>query len=177
MLEKTAFARPYAEAVFAQAQEENNLGKWAEMLQLLNIVASDKQMQSLIVNPRISSEQLESLVLDVCGDRLTKTGTNFVKVLLESERFVYAQQIYELFEQLRADAEGVLEVEVISAFQMESDQVARIADTMKNRYGKRIEMSTRIDESLIGGIIIRAGDSVIDASLRGGLKQLSQEFM
>jgi F-type H+-transporting ATPase subunit delta len=177
MLEKTAFARPYAEAVFAQAQEENNLGKWAEMLQLLKIVASDKQMQSLIVNPRVSSEQLEALILDICGDRLTRTGTNFVKVLLESERFVYAQQIYELFEQLRADAEGVLEVEVISAFKMESDQVARIADTMKKRYGKKIEMSTRIDESLIGGVIIRAGDSVIDASLRGGLKQLSQEFV
>ncbi len=177
MLEKTAFARPYAEAVFAQAQEENNLGKWAEMLQLLKIVAADKQMQTLIVNPRVSSEQLEALILDICGDRLTRTGTNFVKVLLESGRFMYAQQIYELFEQLRADAECVLEVEVISAFQMESDQVARIADTMKNRYGKKIEMSTRIDESLIGGVIIRAGDSVIDASLRGSLKQLSQEFV
>ena len=176
MLEKTAFARPYAEAAFAQAQEENNLGKWAEMLLLLKIVASDKQMQTFIVNPRISSEQLEALILDICGDRLTRTGTNLVKVLLESERFEYAQQIYELFEQFRADAEGMLEVEVVSAFQMEPDQVAKIAETMKKRYGRKIEMSTRIDESLIGGVIIRAGDSVIDASFRGSLKQLSQEF-
>ena len=176
MLEKTAFARPYAEAAFGQAQEENALGKWSDMLRLLGIIASDPQMQILITNPRAGSGQLQALVLDVCGDRLNRTGTNFVKILLESGRFIFARQIHELFEQLRADAEGVLEVEVVSAFQMEPDQVTKIVDLMKNRYGRNIEISTRVDASLIGGIIIRAGDSVIDASIRGSLRQLSREF-
>ncbi|MEE8321835.1 MAG: F0F1 ATP synthase subunit delta [Gammaproteobacteria bacterium] len=177
MLNKTAFARPYAEAAYAQAQEENALGKWADMLQLLNIVASDPQMQALVLDPRISSEQLETLVLDVCADRLTQTGANFVKILLRSERFMYAQQINELYEELRADAENVLDVEVVSAFEMGPEQVTKIVDSMEERYGKKIEISTRIDESLIGGVIIRAGDSVIDASLRGRINKLSQEFV
>jgi len=177
MLDKTAFARPYAEAAYAQAREESALGKWADMLRLLNMVASDPQMQVLVLDPRINSEQLETLVLDVCADRLTKTGANFVKILLRSERFMYAQQISELFEELRADAGNVLDVEVVSAFEMGSEQVTKIVDSMEGRYGKKIEISTRIDELLIGGVIIRAGDSVIDASLRGRINKLSQEFV
>ena len=176
MQEKSAFARPYAEAAFAQAQEENDLGNWSEMLQHLGIVASDPQIKMLIDNPRVGSGKLESLVLDICSGHLNRTRTNFVKLLLASGRFIYARQISELFEMLRASAEGVLEVEVISAFQMDQGQVSKIVDAMKQRCGKKIEISTRVDESLIGGVIIRAGDSVIDASLSGSLRQLRQEF-
>lgn len=176
MLEKSAFARPYAEAAFAQAQDENDLGNWSGMLQHLSTVASDPQIKMLIDNPRVGSGKIEALVLDLCAGHLNRTRTNFVRILLDSGRFIYATQICELFEMLRANAEGVLEVEVISAFQMDEGQVSKIVDAMKQRYGKKIEISTRVDETLIGGIIIRAGDSVIDASLSGSLRQLRQEF-
>jgi len=176
MQEKTTQARPYAIAAFEQAQDEGKLSDWSNMLYILSLVVSDTQMQSVMDNPKVGTQALSDFVLDVCGKNLSDTGKNFVKLLVDAGRLSLAPQIYQLFEQNRADAEGIVEVEVVSAFPVEADEQKKIADAMGKRLGKRIEVSTRIDESLIGGVIIRTGDSVIDASIKGRLKQLGNEL-
>ncbi len=176
MQENTTLARPYAVAAFEQAQDEGKLSDWSKMLHVLSLVVSDAQMQSVMDNPKIGAQALSDFVLDVCGQHLSDTGKNFVKLLVDTERLSLAPFIYQLFEQNRANTEGIVEVEVVSAFPVESDEQKKIADAMGKRLGKKIEISTRIDESLIGGIIIRAGDSVIDASVKGRLKQLGNEL-
>ncbi len=165
-------ARPYAEAAFEQAREENKLKEWSEMLRVLGLVVSDSQMQKVLDNPRVGCTALQDIVLGVCGDYLSDTGKNFVKVITENKRLLLAPQIFLLFEQKRKDIEGIADVEVISAYPMDSEQKRQVSDAMSKRLGKKIEITTRVDESLIGGVVIRAGDSVIDASMRGRLKQL-----
>ena len=172
MQEKTTRARPYAVAAFEQAQDEGKLKEWSGMLRVLNMVVSDPQMQTILDNPRLNSITLMDFMLDICGNYLSDTGKNFVKVLVNTRRLSLAPQIYTLFEQRRMDAEGIAEVEVVSAYPLESDQQQKIVDAMGKRLGRNIEISIRIDKSLIGGAVIRVGDSVIDASMRGKLKQL-----
>ncbi len=172
----TTQARPYATAVFEMAQAESDLAAWSEMLHLLNLIVSDSQMQRLLNNPRLDSEFLADFVLDISAERLSETGRNFVRVLTDAGRLSLAPQIYQLFEQRRTESEGVVDVEVVSAYELEQDEQDKIAAAMAKRFSKKINISTRIDESLIGGAIIRAGDSVIDASVVGRLKQLGSNL-
>ena len=176
MLEKATIARPYAEAAFAHALEEGKLSDWSAMLEQLNVVVSDANMHGVINNPKLSSEQLHQFIVDICGDKLSNTGKNFVRILIDAERIGLAVEIFSIFEQKRAAAEGISEVDVISAYPLDDAQISAISESISKRIGKKVDINTEEDIDLIGGVIIRAGDSVIDASLRGRLKELNSVF-
>ena len=176
MQEKATIARPYAEAAFAQAREEGDLRRWSELLQVLGMVVSDPRMRRVIGDPRLGEERLYQLLADICGDRLHPTGANFLRILIRSRRIGLAPEIYRMFEDSRAEAEGVARVHVIAAYDVDDQQRNRIVEAMTRRLGRKIEITSTTDQSLIGGAIIRSGDSVIDASVRGLLERLRIEF-
>lgn len=176
MLENSTIARPYATAVFELAQETGQVEEWSDALGLLGLLVADKTMRRLITNPKVSRQQLQDLVFDVCGDGLSDLGRNLVRILLQAERLQYSPYIKDLYEQMRAAAEGKVEVEVVTAYSLDSRQQDSIAGTISERLGKQVNISTSVDESLIGGAVIRAGDSIIDASLRGRLTELRNEL-
>ena len=176
MKENLTVARPYAEAVFELAREEGSLGTWSDMLKLLSMIIADRQMYMVLENPKLDAGFQAGFILDICGDNLTQEGKNFVKVLAEARRLPQAPAISELFEQLRLEEEGLVDIEVISAYPLDDQERNRIAGTMEKRYGKKVSISTRIDKSLIGGSIIRAGDTVIDASVKGSLNKLGNQL-
>jgi F-type H+-transporting ATPase subunit delta len=176
MQENITIARPYARAVFEQGKADGELEQWSGMLQLLRQVVADAAMQALIKNPKVDNRQMADIVFDICGAKLNQQGKNFVRVLIDAGRLSVVEQIYKLFVEQKAIAEGVAGVEVISAYPLEEQQQEKIRQMMARRLGKKIELTTRIDQGLIGGAIIRTGDSVIDASLKGRLKQLGHQF-
>lgn len=176
MQEKITIARPYAQAAFVQASEESNLQQWSELLQLLGRLVSDPTMIKLIKNPELEREKLTDIIFDICTDHLSDTRRNFITLLAESGRLLVAPEIHTLFEKLHDEAEGIVDVKVVSAYQLKDEQQSKIKQMMSRRLGKDVNVSSETDETLIGGVVIRAGDSVIDASIRGRLKQLSQNF-
>ena len=167
-------ARPYALAAFQRASEKNCLSEWSEMLSLLAQIVSDATMKNLVANPRVDKDQLGKLVLDVVGSGCTPEGENFVRVLAEYGRISLVPSIARVFEEERAAHEGRSDVTVISAFELTADQENQISSAMAGRLGTDVTLAGEVDSSLIGGGVIRAGDLVIDASLRGRLNQLSQ---
>lgn len=176
MLEKATIARPYANAAFDQAIDEGKLSEWSAMLNLLSVIVSDENMSHIIDNPKLSSEQLYQFIADVGGDKFSQAGKNFIRVLIDAERIQLASQVFELFEQKRAAAEGISDVDVVSAYPLDDAQVSSISESISKRLGKKVDINTEEDKELIGGVIIRAGDSVIDASVRGRLKELNSIF-
>lgn len=176
MLEKTTIARPYAEAAFEQAREEGTLESWSELLSVLAVAVSDSHMHALLQNPRVTPDQLLDVVNSFIGSDLSKTQKNFVRVLIEAERLQFAPEMKTLFDQNRLEAEGLANVEVISAYPLEDSQRTRIIDAMCRRLDRKIELTENTDQDLIGGVIIRNGDSVIDASVRGQLEELRSEL-
>ena len=172
-MERRTLARPYAEAVFRLAQERKTLKAWSEMLQLAAAVSADPQVAALIDNPRVPRERFVAFFLDVCGKKLDQDAANFIRLLSENHRLVLLPEITELYEQLRAQAEGRVEAEVISAAAVSEAQLKDIAAALKKRLGRDIDLSTRLDPALIGGIVIRAGDLVIDGSVQGKLHALA----
>ena len=165
-------ARPYARAVFELARAAGDYASWSAMLAMLTQVVTNPQMLPLLGNPTVKKGVLARLVQDVCGQRLSEQGRNFVQVLAEAGRLNLAPQIAQLFEQQRTEAEGQAEVEVISAYPLEEADKQKIATAMAQRLGKKVNISARADKQLIGGMVIRAGDAVIDASIMGRLRQL-----
>lgn len=177
MAEKSTIARPYAQAAFDLAQQAGNLKKWSEMLQFAASVAADKQMSSLLDSPKLSGAQLVELFFAVCEGQLDTAGQNFIRVLAENKRLNVLPEIATMYEKHRAEAEKIVEAEVVSAFPLSEALQQQITEALKNRLGRDVTLATRIDESLIGGAIIRADDLVFDASVSGQLDKLTHAIV
>ncbi len=177
MAERTTIARPYADAAFQIARDENALARWSEMMKLARAVGEDPQMTDALTSPRLDASEKASLFLDVAGDRFSAPMRNFVRILIEADRVELLPEIAALFETMRNDAEGVAQATIESALPMSETQVADITAALAKRFGKRIEASTSINSALIGGARIAVGDSVIDGSVRGKLEQMKHSLL
>ncbi len=173
MAEKTTIARPYAQATLALAKEQNALQQWSDMLQFASAVAADEDMAALIDSPKLSSEQLAGLFLDICGDKLNEHGKNMIRVLAENDRLDVLAEITELFEIERAQSEGTIEAQVISAVELSDAQKSGITESLKKRLGRDVTLNCSVNAAIVGGAIIRAGDVVIDGSVTGKLDKLA----
>jgi F-type H+-transporting ATPase subunit delta len=177
MEDNSTLGRPYAVAAFKVAVEEKSVARWAEMLALLETVSADPTMKGLVANPKVDSRELANLVIDVCGDGLNETGQNFVRILMQNERLGLVPAVRTQFDRERADTEGRSQVEVSTAYALDAAQEKVIVKAMSERLGTDVSLTVTVDETLIGGVMIRAGDLVIDASLRGRLGQLAQSLV
>lgn len=173
MAEKSTVARPYAQAIFDLARSQGALREWSDSLQLLAAIAVDGRVQRLITNPRVRGDQLQSLLLDIGGARFTPGVQNLIKVLIVNRRLVLLPEIAALYEFYRAEAERTMQAEVVSAFPVSDEQQKNIAAALKKRLGRDISLTCKVDSDLVGGAIIRAGDLVIDGSVKGQLAKLS----
>lgn len=177
MAEKSTIARPYAVAAFELAKEQNDLASWSDMLDFAAVVAMDDTMQSYIGNPAIEQDTLTRLLLEVCGDTLNALGQNFMKVLVANKRLNVLPQIARLYNELRAEAEKTVDAEVISAFPLSDAQQSSLIEGLKRRLGREVKLTSKVDENLLGGAIVRAGDLVIDGSVSGQLDKLATSLM
>lgn len=186
MADNNTIARPYARAVFELASEENSLAEWSAALAAGKALMSDGQTEKFLAKPSLNDTQkldfLTGLLKSIGGDSSCfaggdEQGTNFLKLLLEYRRCSVLPEISVHFESLKADAENVVDVTVTSAVALSAEQQKSIAGALKERLGRDVNLSTEIDENLIGGAVIRAGDVVIDGSLRSRLEGLSNALI
>lgn len=173
MAEKSTIARPYAQAIFALAAEQKRLAEWSQMVGLAALVVSDPGMSELIGNPRVSDEQIVALLNDICGDGLDKHGQDMIRVLAENGRLEVLPEICVQYEAYRAEAEKVVQAQVTSAYPVSEAQQQNIIAALKKRLGREVTLECQVDENLLGGAIIRAGDMVIDGSVTGHLDRLT----
>lgn len=176
MAERSTLARPYAQAVFELAADSSQRSKWAERLAALADLVQHEQLAPLLDHPSVSAAQLVDLVAEALGE-LAEQERNFVRLLAENRRLGLAPEIDRIFAALKAEAEGTVGVEVVTAQALESEQQKRLTEALGKRLGKEIELQTRVDESLIGGAIIHAGDTTIDGSVKGKLARLSSALV
>ena len=176
MAESTTIARPYAEAAFRIARDNNAFPAWSQMLALVSSVTADAKVASALDNPRLTAGDKASLLLSICGDKLDALGRNFVKVLVEANRVDVLPQISALFEALRNDAEGVAKARIETAFALTDTQLADIKASLEKHFGKKIEATVEVEPALIGGARITVGDTVIDGSVRAKLDAMASKL-
>lgn len=174
--EATTVARPYAEAVFKRATETGKLDLWSEMLELLAAVVRDPAMAGLIANPKLDKARKGELLVEIGGGRLSEEGQNLVRLLARNGRLGVVPEIAALYERLKSEHEGAIDVLVSAAFAVSAAQEQSLADALRRKLGRDVRISTERDPGLIGGVRIRAGDLVIDGSVQGQLTQLANQL-
>ena len=184
MADNNTIARPYAQAIFELANESGELATWSEALDLAGQLLTNGQVVAYLGDPKFNNDQrLEFLsgLFAKAGAKILggkdKKGTNFLKLLLEYRRVAVLSEIAVHFEALKAEVENVVDVTVTSAAPISKKQIDTISKALRERLGRDVNIETRIDENLIGGAVIRAGDVVIDGSLRNRLDSLTNALI
>jgi F-type H+-transporting ATPase subunit delta len=176
MAELATIARPYANAVFDLAKRDGNLDQWSSMLGVLFATTRNETVALLLDSPDLPASAKAFRLAEVCGDELDDRGKKFLQSLAEHDRLSLIEEVRDQFEALRAEELMSLEVEVISAFPMSDAQEESLKQALNKKFEKEISIESRIDASLIGGAVVRAGDMVIDGSVRGKLRKLAENL-
>ncbi len=173
MAELVTIARPYAEAAFRLAREQNTLPAWSDALAMIEAVVADPQVAALIDAPQVGATRIEALIIGAIGQHLSGEARNFVQVLAQNHRLGVAAQIRASFEELRREHEGVMEATVVSALPVDDAQLKSLVSALEKKYGRKITAKVELDPQLIGGLKIMVGDKVIDATVRGKLDAMA----
>lgn len=171
MSEFVTVARPYAKAAFDFAVEHQSVERWQDMLAFAAEVTKNEQMAELLSGAL--PETLAESFIAVCGEQLDENGQNLIRVMAENNRLNALPDVLEQFIHLRAASEATSEVEVTSATALSEEQLSKISAAMEKRLSRKVKLNCKIDKSVMAGVIIRAGDMVIDGSVRGRLERLA----
>ena len=174
MAELTTLARPYAKAAFKLAQQTDSLSSWSSMLTLLAQVVTQSQVSEMIVSPQRSAAQKAQVLISILGDELNPSAQLLVQVLADNKRLLLLPQIVLLYSAMKAALEQTVEVSIVSAFALTAQQQTQLTQLLTQRLGRQVSLVCSVEPALIGGVVIRAGDSVIDASIQGKLTKLSE---
>ena len=169
MSQALTLARPYARAAFAIAREGNALPAWSDALAFAARVAADPTVAALLGNPGLIQADATTLLAPEGADA---TFGNFLGLLFENRRLPLLPEIAGLYDELRFEAERVVKAKVTSAVFLPAAELETIKAALRRRFGREVEVEAAVDESLIGGAVIDAGDVVIDGSLKGKLARL-----
>jgi F-type H+-transporting ATPase subunit delta len=176
MAERATVARPYARAAFAHARETGRVEQWSGWLATARSVVVSDEFQKLERSPGISTGDLKTLIAGICGDALDDHGRALLALLAENGRLDFVPEIAAQFEELKAEAENVAEVEIVSATALDERQRERLAGALRTRLRRDVRLHCTVDPALVGGAVVRSGDMLIDGSLKGKLERLETEL-
>ncbi|AOT10090.1 F0F1 ATP synthase subunit delta [Pseudoalteromonas luteoviolacea] len=172
MSELTTIARPYAKAAFELAVEKGTVEAWNEMLFFAGQVTSDEQVQTLLSSLATQAEQSE-IIIKLCAEQLDEQGQNLIKLMAENERLSAVPAVADLFAEFKAEYDKEIDVNVVSATELAQEQQDKLGAALEKRFARKVKLNCSIDETVVSGLVIKAGDTVIDGSVRGKLDRLA----
>ncbi|CEG50568.1 F0F1 ATP synthase subunit delta [Stutzerimonas kunmingensis] len=176
MINTQTLARPYAKAAFEFASAAGTTESWSKMLNLAAIAVEVPEVAALLNDPRLTSESKVQGLVRLLGDDADEAFRNYVQTLGENDRLSVLPTVWELYEDIKAQAEKTLEAEVETAFELSNEQLQTLAAALSKRLDRTVNLQQAVNPALIGGVLIRAGDVVVDGSVRGKLSQLAESL-
>ncbi|MBU1620850.1 MAG: F0F1 ATP synthase subunit delta [Gammaproteobacteria bacterium] len=172
MSKLTIVARPYAKAAFDVAVEQKALDSWATMLFFAAEVAKTTEVASRL-HALGSSEKQADFFIKVCAEQLNSSGQNLIRIMAENHRLLALPEVFDAFIQLKAEYEKEATVEVVSATELDAAQQAKLVEALSQRLARKVKLNCSVDPAVVGGMVIKSGDMVIDGSVRGKLHRLA----
>lgn len=176
MAERATIARPYAKAAFEYGRDGNALAAWSQGLAAAAQIVSDARVAELVKSPERTPAEVAAFINGVAGSTLDAGMQNFVRVLAENRRLLLLPEIAVHYEALRSAVENTVDVEVVSAVALDAAQQDKLKSALSRRLKRQVRMNNLVDPTLLGGALVRAGDLVIDGSLKGRLQRLATEL-
>ncbi len=177
MAELQTLARPYAEAAFKTGIEQQNLAQWSEQLMVIEVLLADKEVQQRIGDPGIDRQRLTEILLTVCDSILTSATQNLLRLFVVNDRLDIGAELLKQFAAMRTAAEQEIEATVESAYALSEAEQNKISKALERHFGRSIRLDSSINKDLLAGMIIRAGDWVIDGSARARVQQLANRLV
>ena len=176
MAELATLARPYANAVFDLARERGQLDRWARQLAILAELSQVPRVWALVESPALPDEAKAHQLAELAGADLDEAGRGLVHALAVNKRLPLLPEIRRQFDALKAEADKTLAVEITAATPLTAVDLERFEKALTQRFEQRVEMTSNVDPALLGGAVIRAGDTVFDGSVRGKLDKLAESL-
>jgi F-type H+-transporting ATPase subunit delta len=173
MIEPMTLARPYARAAFDYAASAGALDAWGEALAQLAAVTQDAKVAALLRDPAKTGQASAKAIASLLDADAPAGLANFLQVMADNARLNLLPETNQLFAQLKAARESTVDVEVTSALDVTQAEAEQLAQAMAKKLDRSVTITTKTDPSLLGGAVIRAGDLVIDGSVRGRLNKLA----
>ena len=173
MAELATIARPYAEALFkACADKGADLGGTVAWVEELAAIAANPQLRQLADNPNVSGTQVFDLITGVAKSALPETARNFLRVILDNGRLDVLPEVAAQFRSLVNSKSGSSDAVVFSAFPIADAALAELGASLEKRFGRKLNLTVKQDDSLIGGVRVVVGDEVLDTSVKARLEQM-----
>lgn len=173
MAELSTIARPYAEALFAAARDDQaGLASWSGLVSELAYVASQDDVREALTDPRLNVPQRIQLFTSLIKTALSEQASNFIELLISNDRVLLLPQIAQQFEALKNQLEGTALAEVTSAYPLTDEQLQQLVSGLEKKFGLKLKPAVTIDSSLIGGVRVVVGDQVLDTSVQAQLARM-----
>lgn len=172
MSDLITIARPYSKAVFDFAVEHKTVEYWQDILTFATKVTYDRSIISLL-SMALAPETIAKIFIDACGDQLSKPARNFIRIMAENNRLLLFPEVLVQFIKLRDLLDSTVDVEIFSAILLNDHQKKKIAIFMEKQLLCKVKLHCKIDTSIIAGVIIRAGDRILDGSVVNRIRRLS----
>ena len=170
-------AKRYAQAVFSLGKEQGTLDAWSNDLAVLSRIVADDRIAVYLTNPSVAAERRIEAIESSLGANVQPEARNLARMLIERDRTMLIPDIREMFDaQLRAER-GIAVAQVTSAEQLSDAEQDFIRQRLEAMTGRKVELAIRIDPEIIGGIIVRIGDQVIDGSVRNKLEKMRSRLL
>lgn len=172
MAELATIARPYAEALFKASSHGADLNSTVAWVEELAAIAADPQLRQLADSPKVTTEQVLDVITGVARSALPDAARNFLRVIIENGRLDALPEVAVQFRGIVNRLNGSSDAIVYSAFPVEEAALNDISIALQQRFGRKLNLTVKIDESLIGGVRVVVGDEVLDTSVKARLEQM-----
>ena len=169
-------ARPYAKALYAKAKKDNRIAVVLLWLEAMALTVKDKTVASILSDPRVGAEKIIDVCISALGDKLVDSDKNFLHLLAENKRMTLLPAILALYQQLQLAQLNKVAISVTSSKPLTEAQSLALQKTLEQKHKGSVDLTYHVDSSLLGGLVLRCGDKVIDGSIQGQLHQLSQSI-
>ena len=176
MSEATIIVRPYAKAVFDVAKEAGTIAHWEQMLSLASEIASHPLASEYIRSPLYSKEEKIGLFIDLFAKSFDEMCVRLLKIMASFDRLWVLPSLYQAFVSLKKEAANQVDVRLVSAAQLDKKTLTHLEKAIADRLGRSIIVTQEIDHSILGGVIIKTGDLILDGSVRGRLMRLADNI-
>ena len=170
-------ANRYAEALF-QISEEENITKeiYNELHDVVEVIKNNKELDNVLKSPLVAKNEKTQLIEALFNNKINNDLKNFLKILVEKGRISSLKSIELTFKELLNDKHNIIEGTVISAIALTEKQVKELEEKLSKKYNKNVTLENEVDQSILGGVLVRLGNTQIDGSVKTRLNNIKDQL-
>ncbi len=167
----------YAEALFQVGEENNNTDKlYQELKEVVDVISSNKDLNGVMKSPLVGKEDKKNLIDVILKGQISPEMNNFLKIVIDKDRVLALQSIEKSFKELLNEKNNVLEGTAITAVAMEDSELTNLEAKLSNKYNKKVTLKNIVDETILGGVLVRLGNEEIDGTVKTRLSKMKENL-